>query len=130
MGFYDRILGKKKTPSISRMGDTARDNAKISSEDVPVLVNKGDSLVESSMYAEAIQCYDKALKINPKLTEVWNNKGLALARTGRYAEAIKCYDKAIELKPDDEEVIYNKAMALAQLGNSRMPLNIMINCLK
>ncbi|MBU4138569.1 MAG: tetratricopeptide repeat protein, partial [Euryarchaeota archaeon] len=44
-----------------------------------VWVNKGNNLVESSMYAEAIQCYDKALEINPRSVEVLNNRGLALA---------------------------------------------------
>ncbi|MCZ7369389.1 MAG: tetratricopeptide repeat protein [Candidatus Methanoperedens sp.] len=80
--------------------------------------NKGNTLVESSMYAEAIQCFDKALEINPRSAEIWNNKGLALARTGRFADAIKCYDKSLELKPGDGEVIYNKGVTLAQLGQT------------
>ncbi len=126
MGFYDRILGKKKPisgssakeevlPGRSAAPDVPDKNG-IDKADALTWVNKGDALVGSSMYAEAIQCYDKALELNQRFQEVWNNKGLALARTGRYAEAIKCYDKALELKPDDEEVIYNKGIALAQLG--------------
>ena len=78
--------------------------------------SKGNTLVESSMYADAIKCYDKALEMNPGSAEVLNNKGLALARTGRLAEAIECYNKALEIKHDDAEVIFNKGIALAQLG--------------
>ncbi|NJD53380.1 MAG: tetratricopeptide repeat protein [Candidatus Methanoperedens sp.] len=84
--------------------------------DAFVWVNKGNTLVESGMYQEAIQCYDKALEINPGMADVWNNKALAMARIARYEEAVTCYNKAIDLKPDDEEVIYNKGIALAHLG--------------
>lgn len=125
MGFYDRLFGKKKAASVS----SAKDYSK-KAEDASVCIDKGNALVESSMYAEAIQCYEKALEINPKLTEAWNNKGLALARTGRYAEAIQCYDKAIELKPDDQEVMYNKGISHWHASRDfRMQLSVMIDCL-
>ncbi|MDL5504086.1 MAG: tetratricopeptide repeat protein, partial [Candidatus Methanoperedens sp.] len=79
-------------------------------------INKGNTLVESGMYQEAIQCYDKALEINPVMADVWNNKALAMARIAKYEEAVTCYNKAIDLNPNDEEVIYNKGIALAHLG--------------
>ncbi len=72
MGF--EIFKRKKPISESENGDTG------GIADAGVLANKGNELVESGMYAEAIPYYDKVLGINPKLTEVWNNKGLALAR--------------------------------------------------
>jgi tetratricopeptide (TPR) repeat protein len=130
MGFSDFILGKKKTnpdsavknvepPKQNAIPGEKRDKSGGSDTDsANTWGNKGNTLVESSMYAEAIQCFDKALEINPKSAEIWNNKGLALARTGRFADAIKCYDKSLELKPGDGEVIYNKGVTLAQLGQT------------
>jgi tetratricopeptide (TPR) repeat protein len=47
-------------------------------------------------YTEAIECYDKALAINPKQDNALFNKGNALDRLEKYDEAIECYDKAIE----------------------------------
>ncbi len=85
-------------------------------KDVSKWADKGNNLVDSSMYAEAIRCYNKALEINPGSVEVLNNRGLALARTGRLGDAIHSYDMALELKPDDPEVLYNKGIALAQIG--------------
>ncbi|MCX9010347.1 MAG: tetratricopeptide repeat protein [Candidatus Methanoperedens sp.] len=120
------ILGKKKTvldipPKEAELSkgngsDNNGSNAAKENSDACVWGNKGNALVESSMYAEAIKCYDKAIEINPGSMEAWNNKGLALARTGRLAEAIQCYDKALELNPGDMEVMYNKGIALALLG--------------
>lgn len=120
------ILGKKKTvPDIApkdaelSKANGSGDNRENKQEDATMWGNKGNSLVESSMYDDAIKCYDKALEINPGSMEAWNNKGLALARTGRLAEAIQCYDKALEITPGDSEVIYNKGISLALLGRSK-----------
>ncbi|VVB89680.1 Photosystem I assembly protein Ycf3 [uncultured archaeon] len=109
----DTLKSQKETGFSADAGnkDKSKDTSSMWSD-------KGNSLIESSMYAEAITCFNKALEINPGSAEVWNNKGLALARTERHAEAIQCYDKALELKPGDSEVMYNKGIALAQLGRS------------
>jgi tetratricopeptide (TPR) repeat protein len=119
------ILGKKKTvPDIKQKdaelskGNGSGDVRENKPEDATMWGNKGNSLVESSMYDDAIKCYDKALEINPGSMEAWNNKGLALARTGRLAEAVQCYDRALEIDPGDSEVIYNKGISLARLGKS------------
>jgi tetratricopeptide (TPR) repeat protein len=64
-------------------------------------------------YNEAIQCYDKALEINPRDAKAWNNKGLAYADMNKYNEAIQCYDKALEINPRDAEAWYNKGLAYA-----------------
>ncbi|MCZ7379999.1 MAG: tetratricopeptide repeat protein, partial [Candidatus Methanoperedens sp.] len=80
MGF-ETIFRKKKPISESETAVAGGHINDIGGADASVLANKGNELVESGMYAEAIKYYDKVLGINPKLTEVWNNKGLALART-------------------------------------------------
>jgi tetratricopeptide (TPR) repeat protein len=120
------ILGKKKTvPDIKpkdaelSKGNGSGDIRDNKQEDATIWGNKGNALVERSMYNDAIKCYDKALEINPGSMEAWNNKGLALARTGRLAEAVQCYDRALEINPGDNEVMYNKGISLAQLGKSK-----------
>jgi tetratricopeptide (TPR) repeat protein len=50
-------------------------------------------------HREGIECYDKALEIDPKDSDAWNNKGTALGKLGRYNEAIECFDKALEIDP-------------------------------
>ncbi|MDR2205125.1 MAG: tetratricopeptide repeat protein [Flavobacteriaceae bacterium] len=78
--------------------------------------NKGSEHFSKGEYQEAIECYDKAIDINPDYAEAYNNKGSALGILGKYEEAIECYDKAIELKPDNAEAYYNKGITLSYLG--------------
>jgi len=56
-------------------------------------IHKGDALINVKRYAEAVACFDKALKLNPsKLCEsnAWQGRGVALAGLGENEEAIKC----------------------------------------
>src|ERR671931_375749 len=59
----------------------------------------GKALFQRSLFAEAIQCYDKAVEVDPKDVRGYNGKGAALGSLGRYEEAIKWYDKAVEVDP-------------------------------
>jgi len=65
--------------------------------------NKGIALSERDRFDEAIECYDKALELDPQDTDVWNNKGTALDRMERFDEAIASFDNA--LKFDHQNVL-------------------------
>jgi tetratricopeptide (TPR) repeat protein len=67
---------------------------------------------------EAVQCYDKALEIDPKYVEAWYGKGDALYIMGRCGkvvagledalvlafleEALLCFDKVLKLDPQNK----------------------------
>ena len=70
--------------------------------------DKGKSYHDQKRYEEALECYDKALKIKPDDARIWNNKGVDLVELKRYEEALECYDKALKIKPDDSEIWNNK----------------------
>ena len=57
------------------------------------MYNKGLALGNLGKYQEAIEWYDKALKIDPNYVDALNNKGIALNNLGKYQEAIEWYDK-------------------------------------
>jgi tetratricopeptide (TPR) repeat protein len=76
----------------------------------------GLNFLGQGMYPEAINCYDKALTIEPSIAGFWNNKGNAFDNMGRYQEAIACFDKAIELDPNITHIWNNKGRALSNLG--------------
>lgn len=115
------MIGENKTKTEVRergpetSGDLSRKETGANG-DASIWADKGNKFVESSMYADAVRCYDKALEINPKSVVLHNNRGLALARTGRLGDAIESYQRALEIKPGDTEVLYNKGIALAQMG--------------
>ena len=79
-------------------------------------IEKGYVLNDQGKYLEAIECFNKALEIDPEYAEAWNNKGISLRKLGRYEEAIECYDKALEINPRLAESWHNKGIALNELG--------------
>lgn len=65
---------------------------------------------------EKINCYDKALKLDPKSEKAWHDKGITLINMNNEVEAIKCFDKAIELNPKDDNAWTNKGTALHRMS--------------
>jgi tetratricopeptide (TPR) repeat protein len=66
---------------------------------------------------EAIECYQKAIKLDPKIAEAHNNLGLVLHGKGKVDEAIACFQKAIALAPKDANAHNNLGFALQGKGN-------------
>jgi tetratricopeptide (TPR) repeat protein len=84
MGIFDRF----KSSTVAKLeGLTATD-----------WIAKGQVLDRSDRYAEAIECYDKSLEIDPR-SGAWWWKGKTLYKLGRFQEALQCYDKSLETNP-------------------------------
>ena len=69
-------------------------------------------------YKEAIECYYKAIQINPNYADTFNNKGSSLQNLNKYNEAIECYDRVIQLKPNYQPAIEQGAIALNHLKSN------------
>lgn len=65
---------------------------------------------------EAIDLFDRALKIWPGSDRAWLNLADTLAITGRIPEAIECYERALKLQPNDAAVHFNLAVTLLEAG--------------
>jgi len=74
---------------------------------------KGIALTNSNRLQEAIQCYDKALKIDPKDAAAWFLKGAVLNKLNRYQEALQCCDRALEIDPQNVYALHVKRMIIA-----------------
>jgi len=57
--------------------------------------------VDPRLLEESLAAYQRAVKLGPRLSKVWNNLGAALDRLGRFEDARKAFQQAIELKPED-----------------------------
>jgi Flp pilus assembly protein TadD len=77
---------------------------------------KGDSLLHAGRAAEAIPCFERALRLNPNLADVCSDLGNALSDVGRVPEAIQYYEQALRLKPGHPEAHNNLGAVLYASG--------------
>lgn len=66
--------------------------------DSKIMKESGNALFNNGQYEDAIQCYVKAIELNPEHTDAWNNLGLSLLKIGRTEEAKECNIKVKKLK--------------------------------
>lgn len=62
-------------------------------------VKKGMKLFKLGKISEAIECYDKAIQLDPKCCIAWSNKARAYDELNNMSEAMKCYKIALEINP-------------------------------
>ncbi|MBB5060843.1 tetratricopeptide (TPR) repeat protein [Granulicella aggregans] len=64
----------------------------------------GDKLSAQQNYREAVQHYERALIINPKLADTLHNLSVAFLAIGRPEDAIPCSERAVHLRPNIAEL--------------------------
>jgi tetratricopeptide (TPR) repeat protein len=76
-------------------------------------LNDGYKLHEEGKYDEAIECYDKALEIDPNNADAWNSKGMILGNSGKDTldNVIIYFDKALAIQPNNVAALRNKGLA-------------------
>ncbi|MGK7874622.1 MAG: tetratricopeptide repeat protein [Xenococcaceae cyanobacterium] len=77
--------------------------------------DKGVALQEAEKYAEALDCFQKAIDIKPDFIPAWVYKGISLEQLQRYEEAIKSYNQAIQINPNVADLWYNKGATFCKL---------------
>jgi tetratricopeptide (TPR) repeat protein len=80
------------------------------------LIARGNALLVQGHGAEALESYERALKVKPNLPEVMALKGEALSAMRRYEEAITAFDAALTIQPKDAETLSGRAIARMALG--------------
>jgi tetratricopeptide (TPR) repeat protein len=78
---------------------------------------------ELKNFEAALDCYDKALEIDPQYAFAWNNKGNALNNLGRNEAALDCYNKALEIDPQVAFAWNGKGNVLDNLGRNEAALD-------
>lgn len=91
-------------------------NLNISPEQVAQLWNKKGLIYrKAGKLVESIECYDKALEIQPSNAAAWSNKARALDEMNMLPEALKCYKKALQLNPNSASTWNNYGYAYRKL---------------
>lgn len=78
--------------------------------------NEGVELERLGFLGDALDCYRKAVEIEPRLEQAWLNKGCLHQRVGEHDLAIACFDRVIELNPVNVGAWNNKGNSLEQAG--------------
>lgn len=86
-------------------------------------IEKGNSLFYQEKYLEAIECYDRSIRLDSNYADAWNNKGVALNILGRYEDALNATNEAIKLDPQYPDAWNNKGVSLNNLGRYEEALN-------
>lgn len=88
---------------------------------------QGTDLMEQYKFSDAIQAYDRALKVNDSYLAALAGKGEALWKIGEYNDSIQSFGKALDLDPNYVRAWVGKGVALHGLGDfngSRNAYNI------
>jgi tetratricopeptide (TPR) repeat protein len=100
------LLKKKEDPS------TIKYKALSKKEASDEYVKYGEDMANSNNLDEAIECFDKAIGINPKNDYAWGDRGLILDKQGKTEEALASFSKAIEIDPKNAITWHNKGLSL------------------
>lgn len=78
-------------------------------------VGQGDILRATGRHAEAVPCYERALKIAPRFEGVWFAHADSLECLDRLDEALASYDEALKLEPQMVNAWVDRAHVLHRL---------------
>lgn len=81
--------------------------------------DKGIDYFDQNNYQKAIECYKKAIELNPKYAYAWNGLGVAYGNLGNHKKEIEYCQKAIELNPKLSLAWNNLGVAYDKLGNTQ-----------
>lgn len=83
----------------------------------PVTYNNLGTIYTLRMrYKEAIDCFDKAIEIDPRYAEAYCNRGEALNGSGSLEDALESLNQALHLEPKYPLALYNKGNLLKSLA--------------
>jgi tetratricopeptide (TPR) repeat protein len=82
--------------------------------------NLGITLFAEGKIKEAIDHYNKTIRLQPDYSEAYNNWGIAYAKSGKYQPAIKDFNEAISLQTDYASAYHNRGLAYFVQGNNEL----------
>jgi len=74
-------------------------------------------LLVENKYAESIEQFNEAIRLDPGLALAYNGRGFARYLLRQYAEAILDYDRAIRLNPSYSNAYMNRSNARRVVGD-------------
>ncbi len=85
--------------------------------------DKGNLLVQEKKFAEALECYSKAIELDSKDPILYSNRSLMHSNLNEFDLALIDADKAIEINPNYSKAYLRRGKALEGLGRIEEALN-------
>jgi hypothetical protein len=83
--------------------------------------SKGLSLMDYQQYEKALECFERAIQINPGYVLAWHNRALAKAMLGRYDQAFTDWNVVLKLpnlpREVREKVLWIRGWVFEQTGD-------------
>jgi CheY-like chemotaxis protein/Flp pilus assembly protein TadD len=109
-------VAKRETPAEEQKKPAGRLFDKILCK-APADYRKGVVLmVNEKKYREAIEAFDRALKINEKFAQAWNDRGVCYRQLNDYTSALKSCLRAVELDSENPDLLFTLGTTLEQIG--------------
>jgi len=75
----------------------------VKAETVREFFDRGNEFYLEKKYDKAIECYDKALELEPYHIKIWLNKAITFTFQGNYEKAYDCYNIVLDIEPEYAE---------------------------
>ena len=95
--------------------DIDRDDISDTDEAARAWRREAFELFEQGHYGDALQLFDRVLKLCPQDADCWVGRGDALRKLGRPREALRAYDKARKIAPRSADAWIGKGHAFKHL---------------
>lgn len=89
------------------------------------LVIMGNLCYRHGNVIKALEFWNKALKVNPKRSDVYRSMALSSMKKGKFADAVAQFRKALEIQPQLPDVYSNMGHALMMSGQTKEAIKVL-----
>ncbi len=86
-------------------------------DDPNALVVQGTIFGSRGSFEEAMECFNRAIEIDPNLADAWYNKGIVLINQQNLTGALECMQKTVDLDPNFTAAWLKMGSLYRRLGN-------------
>ncbi|HTI15512.1 MAG TPA: serine/threonine-protein kinase [Dictyobacter sp.] len=83
---------------------------------------EGDQYLRQRLYAQALQAYEDALRIDKRNFHAWNGKGTAHYNQGNFRKALEAYQRATDVEPNNAVVWVSAGLVLNRMERHQQAL--------
>jgi tetratricopeptide (TPR) repeat protein len=111
-----RIPLEEGHPAGAQNGQNGQNGKTSAEHQVTDLIVEGQLFLDTNKAEKALECFEEALEMDPKLSDALLKKAVALEKLERVEEAIASYDRAIEVGDSTTTALLQKGGMLNRLA--------------